>query len=270
MSANDQKITALSLSARKQETGSPKIVAVTAYDYTLAKLFDEAVDVVLVGDSLGMVVQGESNTLSVTLEQMIYHSRIVAKAIRHSHLVADMPFMTYQTGIRDALRNAGRLISEGRAEAVKVEGGVAIAKTVEALTESGIPVLGHVGLTPQSVLAMGGYRIQGKTESAKEAIIQDARALEDAGAYAVVLEGIPADLAQTITSELSIPTIGIGAGPHCDGQILVGQDLLGMFPDFRPRFVKVFAEVGQTVAQAAAQFAEEVRNGSFPDREHSF
>ncbi|MFM8269613.1 MAG: 3-methyl-2-oxobutanoate hydroxymethyltransferase [Pseudomonadota bacterium] len=248
-----------------------KLVCVTAYDYTFAKLVDQAeVDIVLVGDSLGMVVQGHSNTLSVTLEQMIYHTQCVARGIEQAHLCVDMPFMSYQVSSRDALRNAGRLVSEGKAHSVKLEGGVSIAKTVEKIVSSGIPVLGHVGLTPQSVHQLGGYKIQGKTVSSREALLQDALALEDSGAFALVLEGIPTELAQVITERLKIPTIGIGAGPHCDGQVLVLQDLLGLNPDFKPKFVKAYSQLGEQVTNAIQQFATEVKASRFPTIDHSF
>ncbi len=247
-----------------------KIVAVTAYDFLFAKLVDELVDVVLVGDSLGMVVQGKENTLSVTMDQMVYHTQNVARALKHAHLVADMPFMSYQVSEDAAVLNAGRLLSEGGAHAVKLEGGVRIAKLTERLVDAGIPVLGHIGLTPQSVHAFGGYKIQGKTDSAKESILQDALALEDAGAYAIVLEGVPEDLAKDITARLKIPTIGIGAGKFCDGQILVATDLLGMNPDFNPKFVKKYADLASVIRTAVSEYANEVKTGAFPTEIHSF
>ncbi len=246
------------------------LVAVTAYDYTFAKLVDDLVDIVLVGDSVGMVVQGHSNTLSVRLEDMIYHSRCVSKGLQKAHLVVDMPFMSYQVNIEDALKNAGRLLSEGEAHAVKIEGGVAVAKTITKMVEVGIPVMGHIGLTPQSVHALGGYRVQGKTASARESIIQDAIALEDAGVYAMVLEGIPVELAKAITERVKVPTIGIGAGPNCDGQILVLQDFLGLNTDFHPKFVKRFAQLAEETRKAVGAYASEVRQKNFPEREHSF
>lgn len=247
-----------------------KLVAITAYDYTFAKLVDELVDIVLVGDSLGMVIQGQPNTLSVSVDEMVYHTLSVSRAIKNAHLVADMPFMSYQPGTRCAIRNAGRLIAEGRAEAVKLEGGVTIARTVSKLVDFGIPVMGHIGLQPQSYLTMGGYKVQGKTDQSRNSIIEDALALEDAGAYSIVLEGIPTDLATEITQRISIPTIGIGAGMHCDGQILVSQDLLGMNPDFQPRFVKPFANLAETVKGAVRRYADEVHTGAFPEEKHSF
>lgn len=260
------KITSL---LQKKETGE-KIVAITAYDFTSARLFDEFVDVLLVGDSLGMVIQGGAHTLSVRLEDVIYHTKAVAKAAKRAHVVADLPFMTYQTGPTQALRSAGRLLAEGDAEAVKLEGGVTMAPIVEKLVATGIPVMGHIGLTPQSVHAFGGYKIQGKTEQAKERIISDALALEDAGVYSIVLEGIPTDLAKTISERVKIPTIGIGAGIHCDGQILVSADLLGMNPDFRPRFVKTYADLAGIIKTAVQKYANEVKAREFPSPEHSF
>lgn len=270
MANENQKVTSVAITARKGVSSTDKIVAITAYDYTFARLFDEVADLVLVGDSVGMVVQGESNTLGVTMEQMIYHTKAVAKGLHYPHLVADMPFLSYQSSRREALKNAGRLLAEGGAEAVKLEGGVSVARTVRDLTQIGIPVLGHIGLTPQRVHAFGGYKIQGKTNEAREAILTDAMALEDAGAYAVVLEGIPEELARDITGRVGIPTIGIGAGPHCDGQILVAHDLLGLFPDFKPRFVKVFSPIGNQVRSAVQEYANEVKGGLFPGPEHSF
>jgi 3-methyl-2-oxobutanoate hydroxymethyltransferase len=261
------KITTQSLQQRK---GAEKIVAVTAYDYTMAKLFDELVDFILVGDSLGMVIQGRPNTLSVTMEEMIYHTRCVTRAARHAHVVADMPFLSYQVAEEEAIRNAGRLLAEGGAEAVKLEGGVAIAKTVSRIVDLGIPVMGHIGLTPQSVHAFGGYKIQGKTEKSRESILQDALALEDSGIYTLVLEGIPVELAGEITQRVKVPTIGIGAGSRCDGQILVSQDLLGLNPSFSPRFVKKYADLATTIRTAITQYASEVKKEAFPDSEHSF
>ena len=261
------KSTTLSIQSRK---GKEKLVAMTAYDYTFAKLMDELVDIVLVGDSLGMVVQGNRDTLQVTLDQMVYHTQAVSRGLRHAHLVADMPFMSYQVNSEAALTNAGRLLSEGRAEAVKLEGGVRIAETVERLVQSGIPVMGHIGLTPQSVHAMGGFKVQGKTASQRESLLQDAIALEDSGVYAIVLEGIPSDLAKQITERVKVPTIGIGAGRACDGQILVLQDVLGLNVDFTPHFVKQYANLAQSVRESLQCYAKEVREGAFPDEAHSF
>jgi 3-methyl-2-oxobutanoate hydroxymethyltransferase len=247
-----------------------KLVCVTAYDYSFAKLIDSEVDIVLVGDSLGMVFQGNENTLSVTLEEMIYHTKAVSKGITQSHLCVDMPFMSYQISHKEALRNAGRLLAEGKAHSVKLEGGVTMARTVETITQAGIPVLGHIGLTPQSVHQMGGYKLQGKTQIARESLIQDALAIEDSGAFALVLEGIPAELAQIITEKVKIPTIGIGAGPHCDGQVLVIHDLLGLNTDFKPRFVKQYAQMSELIKNAVSEFGKEVRSTQFPTQDHSF
>ncbi|MCA9582124.1 MAG: 3-methyl-2-oxobutanoate hydroxymethyltransferase, partial [Myxococcales bacterium] len=229
---------------QKRAASGTHIAMVTAYDSTFAQLFDEAgVDAILVGDSLGMVVQGRDDTLAVTLEDIVYHTRAVRRGVRTAHIVADMPFMTYQTDSGEALRNAGRLISEGGAHAVKLEGGLGIGPTIERIVTAGIPVMGHVGLTPQSVHALGGFRVQGKDVTSAQRIMEDAKAVEAAGAYAIVLEGIPRNLAKDITETLSIPTIGIGAGPDCGGQVLVGYDLLGLTPSLRPKFVKRFAEL---------------------------
>jgi len=248
-----------------------RIAMVTAYDATMARLVEAGgVDVVLVGDSLGMVVQGYDNTLPVTLDEMIYHCRAVARALRRPHLVGDLPFMAYQTGPEEAMRSAGRLLKEGGCAAVKLEGGAEMAETVARLVAVGIPVMGHVGLTPQSVHAMGGFRVQGKDDEGAERILAGARALRDAGAYSIVLEGIPLTLAARITAALDIPTIGIGAGPHCDGQVLVFHDLLGLFDDLRPKFVKRYAELGAAATSALADYVREVKDGSFPTREHSF
>lgn len=254
----------------RERKGGEKLVAITSYDFTMASLVDELVDVILVGDSLGMVIQGDSNTLGVRLEDILYHTKAVTKAAHHAHVVADMPFMTYQTGWAEAVKNAGRLLAEGKAESVKLEGGAAMAETVEKLVDCGIPVMGHIGLTPQSVHLFGGYKVQGKTEKARHALLQDALSLEEAGAYAIVLEGIPSDLAKDITQRLKIPTIGIGAGPDCDGQILVIQDLLGLNPHFSPRFVKKFANLSETIKKSVQTYAQEVKGGTFPDPEHSF
>lgn len=263
-----EKVTSRTLQKFKKD--KKKIISITAYDFTLAKLFDDLVDVILVGDSLGMVIQGELNTLSVTMDEMVYHSRSVSKAIQNAHLVCDLPFMSYQSSSESALKNAGRLLSQGRAEAVKLEGGAHVADTVLKLVQAGIPVMGHVGLTPQSVHQFGGYKVQGKTEDRRNSIIQDAIALEEAGAYSVVLEGMPVALSKEITERLSIPTIGIGAGPDCDGQILVCHDLLGLNPQFKPRFVKQYATLSESIREAVMKYSSEVQNGIFPDMEHSF
>ena len=260
-------VTTLRTMKRKGE----RISMVTAYDATFARMFDEArIDVLLVGDSLGMVVQGHDTTLPVTLDEVIYHCRAVARGTHRAQIVGDMPFMSYQVTPEEALRNAGRFLSEGGAHAVKLEGGRSMAPTIERIVAAGIPVMGHVGLTPQSFHAMGGFRVQGKTEDAAERVLADARAVADAGAYAVVLEGIPSDLGARITAELDVPTIGIGAGPGCDGQVLVCYDLLGLTPDLKPKFVKRYAEMFDEGVAAAGRYREEVRAGAFPTAEHAF
>lgn len=256
---------------RERKGVGPKIVAVTAYDATLARLLDDAeVDVLLVGDSLGMVVQGLPNTLPVTLAEMCYHARAVARATRHAHLVGDMPFMSFQVSVQQAVANAGRMLKEGAVEAVKIEGGEEFAEHVHAIVTAGIPVMGHVGLTPQAVHVMGGFRVQGKGDQAAARILAGARALEQAGAYSIVIEGVPAPLARRITDAVAVPTIGIGAGPDCDGQVLVCYDYLGMVRNLRPKFVKRYAELGDAVVDATRAFAREVRDGTFPSHEHCF
>lgn len=267
------RLTVLDLRRMKADNvdEASKIVMVTAYDYTMARLADAAgVDVVLVGDSLGMVVQGHDDTLPVTLDQMVYHTRCVSRALKRAHLVADLPFMTYQESPDQALRSSGRLMQEGRAQSVKLEGGERSAPAVNKLVEAGIPVVGHIGLTPQSVHAMGGFRVQGRTDAAAERLLRDALAIEQAGAFMIVLEGIPSQLAADITKRLTVPTIGIGAGPSCDGQVLVCNDLLGMDLSFSPRFVKRYARLEESVVEAFQTYAREVRDGSFPGPEHSF
>lgn len=247
-----------------------KIVMATAYDYTMAALLEAAgVDTLLVGDSLGNVVAGYDSTLPVTLDQMIYHASMVARACRRVLVVADLPFMTYEVSVEDALRNAGRLMKEAGVAAVKLEGGREYAEVVRRLVAAGIPVVGHLGLPPQSVHTIGGYRVQGRTTEEAQRILEDARILEEAGAGAIVLELVPAEVGRMVSEALTIPTIGIGAGPHCDGQVLVTHDLLGM-TDFHPKFVKRYAEVGQIIRTAVETYANEVRSGLFPSEEHSF
>jgi 3-methyl-2-oxobutanoate hydroxymethyltransferase len=264
-----RRVTVPGLAAKK--AGGSKIVMVTAYDATFGKMVDEAgVDVILVGDSLGMVVQGLDTTLPVTVDEVIYHCRAVARGAAHAHIVGDMPFMSYQVSLEDALRNAGRFLREGGAHAIKLEGGEAVAPAIERIVAAGIPVMGHVGLTPQSFHAFGGFRVQGKTSDAARRVFDDARAVADAGAYAVVLEGIPTDLAEQITAELPIPTIGIGAGPHCDGQVLVCYDLLGLTPNLRPKFVKRYDDWYARGRAATQHFCDEVRGGLFPTAEFGF
>jgi len=263
MAATTDKVTTATLRARKA-TGE-RIAVLTAYDVVFARLADEAaIDVVLVGDSLGMVVQGERSTLPVTLDDMVYHTRIVSRGVRRAHLVADMPFMSYQASVEDGLRAAGRLIKEGRAEAVKLEGGVAVAELIRRLVAAGIPVMGHVGMTPQSVHEFGGFKLQGRTAEQRARIIEDARAVADAGAYAIVVETVPQALAAEITRAVPAVTIGIGAGPDCDGQVMVMHDLLGLEPAWKPRFVRRYAEMGKTVGDAFAAYAADVRAGKFP------
>lgn len=263
-----EKITSVDIRRRK---GQQKIAALTAYDFTMARLFDEGgVDVLLVGDSLGMVVQGHSNTLSVTLEDMAYHSRAVQRAAQRAHVVTDLPFMSYQASVFSAVKAAGRLVKEGCAEAVKLEGGATVAKQIRAIVDAGIPVMGHVGLVPQSVHVMGGFKVQGRTQGAADRVLEDALAVESAGAYSIVLEGIPALLARRITEALSIPTIGIGAGAACDGQVLVSYDCLGMVKGASPRFVKHFAAAGEVILSATQKYVEEVRSGAFPEPKHAF
>jgi 3-methyl-2-oxobutanoate hydroxymethyltransferase len=248
-----------------------KISMLTAYDYSTAKLMDEAgINAILVGDSLGNVVLGYEDTLSVTMEDMIHHGAAVARGAKNAMVVVDMPFMSYQASVYDAVVNAGRLMKEGRASAVKLEGGKEVCPQVKAVTEAGIPVMGHLGLTPQSINALGGHRVQGKTQQAAQKLLDDARALQEAGAFAVVLECVPEKLADKVTKELEIPTIGIGAGSGCDGQVLVYQDMLGMFSDFTPKFVKKFANVGQVMKEAFKSYIDEMQQGSFPSQEHCY
>ena len=265
----EAKITVPALLARKQR--GPKIAVLTAYDATMARLLDEGgADVLLVGDSLGMVVQGLANTLPVTLEEICYHGRAVARATHRAHVVGDMPFMSYQSSTERALESAGQMLKTGGFEAVKLEGGQAFAAHVRAIVSAGIPVMGHVGLMPQSVHAMGGFRVQGKGEVDADRVLADARAIADAGAYAIVLEGIPSELGQRITEAIAIPTIGIGAGPACDGQVLVCYDFLGMYPSLKPKFVKHFAELGTEIVRATQSYVKEVQDGSFPSAAQSF
>jgi 3-methyl-2-oxobutanoate hydroxymethyltransferase len=255
---------------RERKARGEKIAVVTAYDVAFARLADRAgVDVVLVGDSLGMVVQGLPNTLPVTLDEMIYHSRLVARGIQHAHLVADMPFLSYQTSLEDGVRAAGRLLKEGAAEAVKLEGGEEVTDLVARLVSIGIPVMGHVGMTPQSVHKFGGFKLQGRSDEQAQSILAGARALADAGAYAIVIESVPSSLAAAITQAISIPTIGIGAGPSCDGQVLVMHDLLGLNPDWSPRFARRYAELGTEAMAAFAKYAADVRTGDFPSNQES-
>jgi 3-methyl-2-oxobutanoate hydroxymethyltransferase len=264
-----RKVTVPEIRARKGV--GPALAMVTAYDFTMARLVDEAgVDLILVGDSLGMVVQGLANTLPVTLDEICYHGRAVARGTAHAHLVGDMPFMSYQVSPAQAVESAGRLVKEGAYESVKLEGGDEIVDHVARIVRAGIPVMGHVGLQPQSVHALGGFKVQGRGREAAAKVVTDARAIERAGAYAIVLEALPPDVAEEVTKAVSIPTIGIGAGVGCDGQVLVCTDLLGMTRGHAPKFAKRYAEVGDAVVDAVRQYVGEVRSGAFPAREHAY
>ena len=268
-----EKVRVTDLGRMKAE-GAP-ITMLTAYDYPFARIFDHVgVDVLLVGDSLGMVVQGADSTLPVTLGEMIYHTRMVVRARRRALVIADLPFLTYQVSVEQAVRNAGRLIKDGGAEAVKLEGGITMADTIRRLVDVDIPVMGHIGLTPQSIHRMGGHRVQGrrsgKGPGCRERLLEDAAAVEQAGAFSLVLEGIPADLAQEITEHSAIPTIGIGAGPRCDGQVLVMHDVLGLSESFIPRFAKPYANLWQDAGAAANAYIREVRERVFPAPEHCY
>ncbi len=248
-----------------------KIPMITAYDYTSARLADAAeIPVVLVGDSLGMVMMGYDSTIQVTLDDMVHHTKMVSRGSQNALIIADLPFMTYQVDPAQALTNAARLIQEGGAQSVKLEGGQSVAETVHRIVECGIPVMGHLGLTPQSINALGGYRVQGRQRKEAVQLLQDAKALEDAGAYAVVLELVPTQLARLISQRLTIPTIGIGAGPGCDGQVQVLHDMLGLFTDFKPKHAKRYANLAEEIKEAFVQYAREVREGEFPTDQQSF
>ncbi len=256
---------------QKMKDEGTKISMLTAYDYSTAKLVDEAeVNSILVGDSLGMVMLGYEDTLSVTMEDMIHHTAAVSRGAKNALVIADMPFMSYEPSVELAVQNAGRLMKEGRANAVKLEGGVRVAAQIKAITTAGIPVCAHIGLTPQSVNAFGGFKVQGKTEQGAQQMIDDALAIQEAGAFAVVLECVPAKLAALISEKLTIPTIGIGAGAGCDGQVLVYQDMLALFSDFKPKFVKHFGNIGPQMTAAFKAYDEEVKAGTFPAEEHTF
>jgi 3-methyl-2-oxobutanoate hydroxymethyltransferase len=258
-----KKVWPLRLKEMKQR--GEKIAMLTAYDAMMARLLDCAgIDVLLVGDSLGMVLLGYETTLPVTLDAMVHHTGAVSRGAKRALIVADMPFLTYQITVAEALRNAGRLVQSGGANAVKIEGGQAVVETTARLVEIGIPVMGHLGLTPQSVNQLGGFRRQAKSKEDAQRLIEDAKALEEAGVFAIVLESIPTDLAQTVTAQLSIPTIGIGAGPHCDGQVLVSYDVLGLTEYSAPSFAKRYAQLGEAISEAARTYAQEVRDGQFP------
>lgn len=271
-SFEDSKVTVPAVLGAK---GKRRLAMVTAYDFTFARLADRAgADLLLVGDSLAMVMQGGENTLGVSMDEMVYHTRMVSRGRRRALVVADMPFLSYQVSVADAVANAGRFIKEGGAEAVKLEGGVHVADTVRRLCDIDVPVMGHIGLTPQSVHRMGGHKVQGRRSGnaagGRERLLEDAQALEEAGAFAIVVEGVPADLGREITESLSIPTIGIGAGPACDGQVLVMHDLLGLEERIAPKFVKRYADLGSAATEAFASYVAEVRSGAFPTASHSF
>lgn len=256
--------------AKAKENGE-KLTMLTAYDYSTAKLIDGAgIDAILVGDSLGNVMLGYEDTLSVTVDDMIHHGAAVARGTKEALVVIDMPFMSYQTSVYDAVVNAGRLMKEGRAQAVKLEGGVEVAPQIKAIVDAGIPVMAHIGLTPQSINAFGGFKVQGKSEAQAKKLIEDALAVQEAGAFAVTLECVPEKLATLVTKKLYIPTIGIGAGAGCDGQVLVYADMLGMFSDFTPKFVKRFAETGKLMTEAFKAYIEEVKAGTYPEAKHTY
>ncbi len=256
---------------KEQKANGDKITMLTAYDYSTAKLVDSSgINGILVGDSLGMVMLGYEDTLSVTMEDMIHHTAAVCRGAKNALVVGDMPFMSYQVSVEEAVRNAGRLMKEGRCQAVKLEGGAAVCPQIKAITQASIPVMAHIGLTPQSVNAFGGFKVQGKSEDAARKLIEEAKAVEEAGAFSIVLECVPAKLAELISKSVNIPTIGIGAGAGCDGQILVYQDMLGMFSDFTPKFVKKYAEIGDVMKAAFEKYIEETKDGSFPAEEHTF
>lgn len=264
-----RRVTANDIKAMKAK--GEKIPVITAYDYPTARLADEAgFPIILVGDSLGMVVLGYDSTIPVTMDDMVHHTGAVARGANHALIVADMPFMSFQISSADALRNAGRLVQEGGAQSVKLEGGESVAEEVRRIVGLGIPVMGHVGLTPQSVHRFGGYRVQGKAREQAAQLLRDAQALEEAGAYAVVLELIPAPLARIITQRLTIPTIGIGAGPHCDGQVQVLHDMLGLYPDFVPKHTKQYLHLNELISDALRRYVQEVREGAFPTEKESF
>lgn len=260
-----------SVTFKDAKKNGEKLTMLTAYDYTTARLIDEeGVNSILVGDSLGMVVLGYDDTLSVTMEDMIHHSRAVARGAKNALVITDMPFMSYQTSVYDAVVNAGRLVKEGKAQAVKLEGGAEFCEHIKAIVNASIPVCAHIGLTPQSINAFGGFKVQGKGRQAAQKLLDEARAVEQAGAFAVVLECVPAKLGEKISQSISIPTIGIGAGAGCDGQVLVYQDMLAMYPNFKPKFVKQYAQIGSTMKDAFSQYISDVKSGAFPSEEHTF
>lgn len=264
-----KKVTAPAIRAMKVQ--GQRITMVTAYDYVTGKIVDESgADIVLVGDSLAMVALGHETTLPITMDEMLHHTRATRRGVKRALLIADMPFGSYQGSVPEAVINAARFLKEAGADGVKLEGGRRIAEAVREMVEAGIPVVGHIGMTPQSVHQYGGFKVQGREEEQRKALLDDAKALAEAGAFTIVIECVPSDLAQEITAAIDVPTIGIGAGPHCDGQVLVINDLLGFVDDFRPKFVKRYAELGQAARKAVAEYCEEVRNGKFPTDEYSY
>ena len=264
-----QKITAKDIIEKKKKR--EKIVTITSYDYSFAKIVDECgVDLILVGDSLAMVMLGYKNTLTVSMDEMIHHTKAVSRGVSNALIVGDMPFLSYKIDVKEAVKNAGRFIQEGGAEAVKVEGGTEMCSTIKAMINADIQVMGHIGLTPQAIYEFGGFLVQGKTVEAAKKLILDAKNLEKAGVFSIVLESIPWQIAKLVTSAVNIPTIGIGAGSYCDGQILVIHDMLGIFTDFRPKFLKYFGNIGKSIRQALNNYKDEVINGKYPDREYSY
>lgn len=266
---NRDKISVPKVISMKEK--SEKISMVTAYDFTGAKIVDEAgIDIILIGDSLGMVMQGKSSTLPVTIEDVIYHTRMVKNGTERALVVGDMPFMSYQVSVEQAVQNAGKLVQEGGAEAIKLEGGREFTDRIKAIVSCGIPVMGHLGLTPQSINIFGRYRVRGKEQKEAKRIIEDAKYLQEAGVFSIVLEAVPLPVAKEITENVNIPTIGIGASKFCDGQVLVFHDLLGLFEEFKPKFVKRYAHLKQDAVKAVRQYIDEVKKGIFPDEEHSY
>jgi len=264
-----QKVTIKDIIEKKKN--GEKIVSITSYDYSFAKLVDgSGIDLVLIGDSLSMVMLGHSNTLSVTMDEMIHHTKAVSRGVSNALIVGDMPFLSYKIDIKEAVKNAGRFIQEGGAEAVKVEGGTEMCPTIKAIIEADIQVMGHIGLTPQAIYKFGGFLVQGKTIEAAKKLILDAKNLEEIGVFSIVLESIPWQIAKLITKSIDIPTIGIGAGPYCDGQILVIHDMLGIFTDIKPKFIKYFGKIGESISHALEEYRNEVINGIYPDREYSY
>lgn len=265
----DKKFTIKSFQKAKEE--KRPISMLTAYDYSMAKILDSAgVDALLVGDSLGMVIQGHDSTISVTIDEMIYHAKAVNRAAKRALVIVDMPFMSYHVSVEESVRNAGRLMKEGGAHAIKLEGGVEFAETIRQVVRAQIPVMGHLGLTPQSLHMFGGFKVQGKSLAQAQKIIDDAKALEDAGVFSITLECVPEELSKIITETVSVPTIGIGAGRYCDGQVLVSNDMLGMFSDFVPKFVKQFAHLSPSIEEAVKTYIKEMNNNSFPEKKHTF